>query len=97
MRNCGLPWESRPDDLAIKHTLATSEVMRQPLAEAGEGFEDIAVPGYQPHAIVIGKQQSPETVPLDLKQPIWMAERPSEIAEGHGLEQMERHSSSVFA
>jgi hypothetical protein len=45
------------NDLTIEHTAAASEVMDQPFAKAGERSEHIAIPGHEPHALVVGIEQ----------------------------------------
>src|SRR5690348_6402072 len=60
------------DDLAIENTAAASEVTSQPLADAEEGLEYVAVPGYEPHAVLVGVEQRPEAVTFDLEEPVGM-------------------------
>lgn len=61
-----LHWAPQPEGEVCGRT--------QPFAETGEGFEHIAVPGYQPDTLLIGVQQRAEAVPLGLEEPVWMAE-----------------------
>lgn len=78
-------------DLSIEDAPATSQVARQALAQAGEALEGIALPGHEPHAVLVGVQQRPEAVQLDLKEPVQMAKRVADTAERHWLELREGH------
>ena len=62
------------DDFAVEHTATALQVASQSLAQSGEAFEIVSVPRDEPHAVLVGIKQRPETIPLDLEEPVWVRE-----------------------
>ena len=61
------------------------------LNQCRERFELVGIAGDQATLAFVDVRQRPESIPLDLVQPLWMGKRLTGTAKGHGLELREGH------
>jgi len=61
-------------DFTVENTAAAAQVASQTFAQFGKTLKRVSVARAEPHAFGVGMEQCPESVPLNLKQPVWMRE-----------------------
>jgi hypothetical protein len=78
-------------NLAVENAPTTPQISGKAFAQTWEGLECVSVAGYKPHAVLVRMKQRPESVPLDLEEPIGVREGLRAAAEGYGLEPRKGH------